>query len=234
MSDPWRVHTVVFDLDDTLYLERDFVRSGFAAAERWLNRERGVAGFAECATRLFAGGLRGHVFDAALAELGVAVSPATIERLVAAYRGHEPVLSLPEDAVAALAWARRRLRLGLITDGFASVQVRKIRALGLEAQIPCRIVTDELGREFWKPSPEPYHRVMQHFPGSAEGFVYVGDNPRKDFLAPRALGWRTVRIRRVGGEHADYLASPDEDAERAIDSLRTLEEFIQPTDAHAD
>lgn len=232
MSDPWRVHTVVFDLDDTLYLERDFVLSGFAAADRWLQDEEGVTGFAECAGRLFAGGLRGRVFDAALAELRVAATPVMIERLVAAYREHEPVLSLPADSIAALAWAARGFRLGLITDGFAAVQRRKIRALGLEEHIPCRIVTDELGREFWKPSPEPYRRVMQHFPGSAAGFLYVGDNPRKDFLAARALGWRTVRIQRDGAEHADYLATPEENAERTIDTLRTLEEFIQPTEAH--
>ncbi len=230
MSEPWRVHTVVFDLDDTLYLERDFVLSGFAAADRWLTSEKGVSGFAERAGRIFAGGLRGRVFDAALAELGVAATPATIERLVAVYRDHEPALSLPADAVAALVWAARGYRLGLITDGYAAVQRRKIRALGLEPHIPCRIVTDELGREFWKPSPEPYLRVMRHFPGSPEGFVYVGDNPRKDFLAPRALGWRTVRIQREGGEHTDYRSAPGEDAERAIASLQTLEEFIQPTD----
>ena len=34
---------VTFDLDDTLYLERDFVRSGFAAVGAWLATERGYA-----------------------------------------------------------------------------------------------------------------------------------------------------------------------------------------------
>ncbi len=226
--DRWPVHTVVFDVDDTLYLERDFVFSGFAAVDRWLSSERGLAGFGECARRLFAEGLRGRVFDAVLAELRQRAEPADIERLVAIYREHEPVLELQPDAASSLAWAERTFRIGLITDGVAAVQQRKIRALGLEARIACRIVTDEWGREFWKPSPEPYRRVMEQLPGSASGFVYVADNPRKDFIAPRALGWRTVRIRRECGEHVSSIATPAEEAEVEITSLHELQDLLRP------
>ena len=230
MSECWRVHTIVFDLDDTLYLERDFVLSGFAAVDLCLRNEQGIAGFAESAGRLFAEGVRGRIFDAALAELGHAPTPETIQRLVAIYREHEPAIELLPDAAAALAWAARWFRLGLITDGYAAVQARKIRALGLEARIPFRIVTDELGRAFWKPNPEAYRRVMQHFPGSPAGYVYVGDNPRKDFLAPRELGWRTLRVRRSGGESSGVSAAPHEDAEREIASLLALEELLRPSE----
>lgn len=230
MSEPWRLHTIVFDLDDTLYLERDFVLSGFAAADRCLASERGTAGFAECAGRLFAEGKRGKVFDAALAELGIEPTPASVDRLVAAYREHEPSIALCEDSVATLEWAAPGFRLALITDGYAAVQVRKIRGLGLESRIPCRIVTDEIGRAFWKPSPEPYRHVMQHFPGAPEGYVYIGDNPRKDFTSARALGWRTVRIRRPGGEHSEYIATADEEADRTIHSLLELQAFVAVAD----
>jgi putative hydrolase of the HAD superfamily len=227
MSERWPIHTLVFDLDDTLYLERDFVLSGFGAVERWLRSERGVEGFGERAGRLFAKGARGHIFDAVLVELGLDAAAVEVEHLVAIYREHEPAIALLPDAIATLAWAGPRFQLGLITDGYAAVQARKIRALGLDAHIPCRIVTDEWGRECWKPSPEPYRRVMRHFPGPEAGYVYVGDNPRKDFLAPRALGWRTVRIRRAGGEHAGYAAAAEEEAEHEIASLDELPALLQ-------
>ncbi len=155
MSDRWPIHTVVFDLDDTLYLERDFVLSGFAAVDRWLSSARGVEGFGERAGRIFREGARGRIFDTVLAELGLHAAPAEVERLVAVYREHTPTVSLMPDAEAALAWAAEAFQLGLITDGCAAVQRRKICALGLEARIACRIVTDEWGRESWKPSPEP-------------------------------------------------------------------------------
>ena len=38
---------VVFDVDDTLYLERDYVRSGFRAVGVWASRWLGLSGFAE-------------------------------------------------------------------------------------------------------------------------------------------------------------------------------------------
>ena len=71
---------VTFDLDDTLYLERDFVRSGFAAVGAWLATERGVRGFEACAWRLFEAGRRGDIFDRVLPRLGVAPERALIRR----------------------------------------------------------------------------------------------------------------------------------------------------------
>ena len=41
-ADRWPVHTVVFDLDDTLFAERDYVLSGFRAVDEWIRRERRV------------------------------------------------------------------------------------------------------------------------------------------------------------------------------------------------
>ena len=47
---------LVFDLDDTLYPERQFALSGFAAAGRWAEAELGIAGLAADMTRLLDGG----------------------------------------------------------------------------------------------------------------------------------------------------------------------------------
>ena len=222
MTEPWPIHTIVFDLDDTLYPESDFVHSGFVAADAWLRREQGIEGFLERALRLFAAGQRGTIFNQALAELGAPEADALVRRLVAVYREHEPALTLEPAAEAVLAWAESRFELALITDGFAAVQARKIRALDLERRIACRIITDELGREFWKPHPAAFRKVMEVLPGPADGYVYVADNPRKDFVAPRRLGWRTLRLRRPGGEHAAYVAGEQEAAEREVASLAEL------------
>jgi putative hydrolase of the HAD superfamily len=35
--------------------------------------------------------------------------------------------------------------------------------------------------------------------GNDCAFVYVADNPLKDFQAPIAMGWKTVRVRRAQG-----------------------------------
>lgn len=226
MIEQAQIHTAVFDLDDTLYPERDFVLGGFAAAGAWLRVTHGVAGFAEIASHLFATGRRGTIFNEALPLIGLEPKAELVAQLVETYRSHEPHLRLFPDAVAAIAWAAPRFHLALITDGFAGVQARKIRALGLEAIIGCRIITDELGREFWKPSPEPYRRVMIHSPGRASGYVYVADNPRKDFIGARQLGWRTVRVRRPGGEHSDYEPTAAEAADQETVDLHGLQQLF--------
>lgn len=223
MSESWPIHTVVFDVDDTLFPERQFVLGGFAAAGEWLRDRRQVDGFAARATELFEAGRRGRIFDEALGLLGIGTDADLVSELIRVYREHRPRLALFPDAQRVLHSLVGRVNVALITDGFARVQRNKIAALGLDPRIELHVVTDELGgREYWKPNPEAFCVVMRHYPGPPAGFVYVADNPRKDFIAPRALGWRTVRVRRSGGEHYDYFATAAEAAEVTISELTEL------------
>jgi putative hydrolase of the HAD superfamily len=229
MDNRWPVHTVVFDLDDTLYDEKNFVFSGFAAVETWLREVHRVDEFATHARRLFDSGLRGQIFDESLKYLGLGSSPQLVAEMVEVYRRHEPRLELLPEARDALVWARSEgLRLAVVTDGYAMVQRRKITALGLATQIDCCVVSDELGgRAFWKPNKAPFLRVMGDMNGEPTGFVYVADNPRKDFIAPRALRWRTLRVRREGTEHGRYEATVNESAEKDITSLAALPSILR-------
>src|SRR3546814_13775930 len=85
---------VVLDLDDTLYLERDYVRSGFKAVEQWLALERAAAGFSDTCWRLFEGGHRGDIFDQGLLELGLDSHAELVAQLVTVYREHHPDIAL--------------------------------------------------------------------------------------------------------------------------------------------
>ncbi len=228
MDEPWRIRVVVFDLDDTLYPERDYVLSGFAAVDRWLVAQCGVIGFYERAHALFSAGQRGRIFDEVLTQLGLPAAPARVAELVDVYRQHVPALRLFSDADAVLQQIAHGFQLALITDGYRVAQEKKIAALALTARIPFCVVTDALGREFWKPSPEPYRRVMAHYGGQAEGYVYVADNPRKDFIGARRLGWKTVRVRRPGCEHSEYEPTAEESANVEIPSLLNLIPLMVP------
>lgn len=182
---------IVLDMDDTLYLERDYARSGFAAVGALL----GQADFAARAMALLDAGGRGDIFDRLAPEPGMAAE------MIAAYRTHRPAIALAPDAARLLA---RLPAAALITDGNETTQRSKIFALGLDALDPV-IVTDSLGIAFRKPHPRAFELVMRRHGLAGSDCLYVGDNPAKDFLAPRRLGWRTLRIRRAGGlhEHAE-------------------------------
>lgn len=211
---------VVFDLDDTLYLERDFVRSGFQAVGAWLAREHGRDGFFDRAWALFEAGVRGTIFDRALEELGIAPQPDLIQRLVQVYRGHEPEIQLLPDAARALErCCATGIGVALLTDGFEAVQRRKIEALRVEDHCAPVICTDCWGREFWKPHARGFQMIQDHFGLPPEALVYVADNPAKDFIGPLRLGWRTVRLCRPLGLHAEDMAAPAADAEILAQSL---------------
>jgi putative hydrolase of the HAD superfamily len=216
---------LVFDLDDTLYLERDFVRSGFRAVDRWLASRDMVEGFFEVAWQLFEAGRRGDVFDCTLERLGMSLEAELIRRLVDVYRSHAPAIALDPEAAGLLARLHARGPLALLTDGYRATQERKVAALGLERYCSPIVYTDALGREHWKPSPRGFLSIQQRFGGQANRFVYIGDNPAKDFRAPNALGWLTIRLRHPRGEHARAEAQGALDAAaHTITHLAEIEE----------
>ncbi|OQX70406.1 MAG: hypothetical protein B6A08_00840 [Sorangiineae bacterium NIC37A_2] len=216
---------VIFDLDDTLYLESEFARSGFRHLDTSL-RTRGISGFFERAWERFCAGHRTKIFDAVLAELGVDASEAKVRELVEMFRSHRPEISLAPDAAWLLDhWAGERA-LGLITDGWSLTQHQKIDALALRQRLACIVVSDDLGGpDFWKPSPAPFEAVMSRM-GPREKFVYVGDNPHKDFVTARKLGWKTVRVRRKGGLHEKVEPLSGYESHHVVEDLRALSSLL--------
>lgn len=190
---------LVFDLDDTLYPERAFAVSGFQAAGRWAEVTLGIDGLAGDMTRLLDEGRLGQLFGMALAARLPGHTPEHLAALIEAYRDHEPELALFEDAAWALGHFAGRGKLGLITDGTHRVQARKVAALGIAARFQHIVYTDALGgRAFSKPHPRSYELIEQALGAEGGHFVYVGDNPAKDFVVPNARGWTSVMIIRPG------------------------------------
>lgn len=213
---------IVFDLDDTLYLERDYVRSGLRAVGRWASTALGMDGLGEVMRARFEAGARSHIFDDSLQEMGLTPSPPIIARMLATYRQHRPDICLAPDAERFLARRDGRTGFAVITDGFLDAQRRKIRALGLYGRgIHLGICTDKWGRECWKPNPRAFEHVEQIFGRLGGSLTYVADNPSKDFTAPRSRGWRTVQIARPDRIHK-FGVNEGVKADRIIE---TLEEF---------
>lgn len=201
---------VILDVDDTLYLERDYVKGGFAAVGEHVHKEAGVSGFARVAWRLFQEGRRGRIFDQAMCELGLDSSALAVADLVAVYRSHTPEIQLLGDSRATIEQlCGRGVPLGVITDGPAASQRGKIAALGLERYMAIIVVTDELGPGAGKPSDVGFRMVQEALGLPGSSLMYVADNPVKDFVAPHALGWRTVRIRRRGSLYASVDSGND-------------------------
>jgi len=186
---------LIIDLDDTLYDERSYVLSGFrAVAAEVAGRHPGVdadALFGAMQAELDAHG-RGQVFDRALAQAGLAPDPETVAALVAAYRAHEPAITLWPGVAETLADLRRDHRLAILTDGLPLMQRRKVAALGVEALVDEVLYSWE--HESPKPDPACYAEALRRLGTRAEETVVIGDNPGHDMAAARAIGAPSIRV----------------------------------------
>jgi len=215
---------IVFDLDDTLYPERQFALSGFRAASRWAQIELGVMSLEAEMTRLLDEGHLGQLFPLVLKAARPNHTEAELKAFVRAYRDHEPEIALHEDGRRALERYGARGPLGLITDGTHSMQAAKVRALGIAHRFAEIVYTDALGarRAYAKPHSLAYERIASAMGGAHDRFVYVGDNPSKDFIAPNALGWTTVWVVRPGGIHDGAKVADGGAPQHTIQSLDEL------------
>ncbi|MFW6155148.1 MAG: HAD family hydrolase [Planctomycetota bacterium] len=202
------IQAVVFDLDDTLCSERDYVRSGYGAVAATMAADPvASSAIAEWMWARFCEGRTERMFNAAAAAFGLPDDPDTIARWVACYRDHRPQIAPHADAVEVLEALRGRVKLGLLSDGFLPAQALKLDAVGLQAYFDAIVFTEAMGRDCWKPSPAGFERIAAELNVPHNCCAYVGDNPSKDFVAPNALGWLTIQWRRDGQVHADTPAA---------------------------
>lgn len=217
------VRVVAMDLDDTLYPEQAYVFSGYDAVGQWLRRRRTCPTDPAARMReLFLAGERRQVFDRLLAEYG-ASDAALIADMVTCYRTHTPALEYHPDATLALEQWRGRFKLAVISDGPLIMQQRKAAALQVERWCDCLVLTDQWGSQYWKPDPRSFEFLETRLGLGGAACLYIADNPAKDFVAPRALGWRTVQIRRAGGFYGDQAAPPGGQPELVVSSLLQLD-----------
>ena len=213
--------TIVLDLDDTLYLERDFARSGYAAVGRSLSRLVDPEQFATVCFELLAIGHRGDIFDRALDYFGIEGDERDIAAMVRTYRGHEPDIALCDDVPAFLERFSAK-RTALISDGPEAMQAAKVRALGLDSRIDHIILTGQWEGDFGKPHPRAFREVAERSGHAPEELVYIADNASKDFLAPNEMGWLTIQVVRPGRVHNSSPPTPDHAARLTLTSLKEL------------
>ena len=202
-----RIRAVIFDLDDTLYPERQYVRSGYAAVCEHLRGAMGRDGpFEQFLWGRFCRGEAAGAFDDLSATYKLDLSADDIRGLLEVYRTHRPDIRPFESIPDLLALLHGRCKLGLLSDGFLPAQQLKLEALKLGRFFEETVFTDQMGRDAWKPSPAGFERIGDLLGEAHAACAYVADNPAKDFVAPNALGWLTVQYRQPGQVHADKPA----------------------------
>jgi putative hydrolase of the HAD superfamily len=223
---------LLFDLDDTLYRERRFMLSGYAAvagavAARTSAPARAVL---RRLARAATSGGRGRAFQDVCRHYGLEQS--VVPELVAIYRGHRPSLRLPRASRRVLEMVRQRWRTAVITNGPPDVQKRKLEALGLPPLVDVVVLAHACGARLGKPDAEPFLHALAQLGVLPSAAVMVGDDPLADIDGARCLGIRAIQVRRAPGApvhaHADAVVD-------SIDHVPALaERLLQEQVVHAD
>ncbi len=214
---------LVLDLDDTLFPEADFAFSGYKAIAAEIKRRNGAEPTIEQLTDFLPHIMTGareageNPMDAMVAACGRHAIP--IDEAVEIYRSHTPELTIQQIWLKTLdSFAEQGIATGIITDGRSHTQRAKIRALGIERFFPAEdiMISEEQG--FSKTEPAMFRHFVSKYP-NASAFIYVGDNPAKDFRRPALMGWHTVGLRgteanihpQTGGfQPSEWIDSPEQ------------------------
>jgi putative hydrolase of the HAD superfamily len=226
------IRVIVFDLDDTLYPERHYVRSGFMAVSLYMNKVWGIPDFFQLTWERYIRGERKKIFDRAIRECGISDSAELIGSLVHIYRSHMPDIILYQDAVWALEKYSEKVLLALISDGYLEAQRKKAKALGISKYFQVMYFTDEWGKSFWKPNPFVFRKLEKELNVTGNECVYISDNPTKDFIAPNELGWQSIQVVRSDGEYAKARIPKNGRPLMQINSLTYLEEVLDLGEVH--
>lgn len=185
------VKGVIFDLDDTLYSEKEYIRSGFKAVSDYLG-----GGYEEKLWGFFEAGI--PAVDEIAKELG---RENDKEKILNIYRNHKPNIRLYSGALEMIEELKANgIRVGIITDGRPEGQKNKIHALGLDKIVDDIIITDELGGiQFRKPCDIAFRMMQVRWRLYMNEIVYIGDNIHKDFIAPSQLGIKSVLLKNKDG-----------------------------------
>jgi HAD superfamily hydrolase (TIGR01509 family) len=236
-----RIRCVLFDYGNTLvpYGRTEAAAVDRVVAEAVARRTPGLdaGGFTAAASRVKDALIRGTRatgrevanadFARALAEAaGHPRAPAGLEEELEEHVGEAfvRVLRLPPDTLPVLDALAGRHRLGLVSNYYLPVPLRRsLERFGIAGRLGATVVSGEVG---WvKPRPEPFLAALRALGADPRECVFVGDNLHADVGGASALGMLTVHVREWLGDALPVDRADAEDGprpDRTVDRLSDL------------
>ncbi len=208
---------VVFDLDDTLYSEFDYLQSAFKQIAAILSLEIKKDIYDEMIS-LYEN--KEDVFKTIIEKYNI--KGLTKPMLLSNYRNHLPAINLHAGYNTSLEKIKEKCKaVGLITDGRSNTQRNKLKALGLDNYFNDIIISEEFGSE--KPDERNYKYFESRYPNYK--YWYIGDNISKDFITPNRLNWISICLKNSGKIiHSSTVEHPLE--YQPLYSIESLNELL--------
>jgi len=183
---------VIFDLDDTLYYEINFLKSAYLEISDFIANSINTDKTIVFNDMLMFYQSKENCFEKIIEKYDL---PIAISDLLHLYRNHKPNLILSSDRLQVLNYLKQaNIPMGILTDGRSVQQRNKIKALGIENYFDKIVVSEEIGTE--KPHINNFKTFETTF-GNGQ-YYYIGDNIKKDFITPNKLKWTTICLKDIG------------------------------------
>ena len=214
---------VVFDIDDTLHKEIEYMKSAYRLIAKELWDDKWYEHYTQMLADYHAGV---NVFEKICAQR----ADVELAGLLNMYRFGVHELTLDDEVVEVLSSLKAKgVILGIVSDGREVTQMNKVEALGLIRWIDADCIVINSDSKLFKPNPSGYERLVAairaKYGDELFEYTYVGDNLKKDFIVPNALGWNTICLKDDGRNihKQDFdAASGDAMPKKVIASLREL------------
>ena len=209
---------IIFDLDDTLIDEQKFVQSGLEIVSKKISKEFLKENIRKKLNIIFNKFGRGKVFDIFFQNL---TTKKNINKYVKIYRKHLPNIKLKKEAKKILKKLKKKnFSIYILTDGNKITQRQKIKKLNLTKYFKKIYVTHEFGEKNMKPSLHCFRKIKKIEKTSWSNMIYIGDNPKKDFVGLNAVGADTIRV--LTGPFKNLKTSKKFDAKYSVKSLNEI------------
>lgn len=221
------IKAVIFDIDDTLYNEIDFVKSGFMLVAEYFSKKyskdlkevyNNLLSLFKVSPKL--------VFNRLLKLYNI-IDDKEQANLVKMYREHVPKIALDSNVIELFGWLHENnYKIGIVSDGNYITQKNKCEALKLYNYIDYIVLTGKYGKEYFKPNKKPFELIANELFININEMIYIGDNPKKDFY-PSVYGIKTVRFYNKNGVYYNesYLDNVKEDY--SINNLCDVKEILK-------
>ncbi len=212
---------IIFDLDDTLYSEKEYVLSGFKEIacfflSNYKLRKKQTFNFLLNYFNLYG---RKFIFNSLLREHNK-YNKKNLMKLVSIYRNHNPKISISKNTKNILEKIAKKNNLYLVTDGNKLVQRNKIKSLKITNYFKKIFITHQYGLIYSKPSLFCFRKIKNYENTNWSNLVYIGDDPNKDFINLNSKGCITIRIN--SGRFKNIILDKKHEAKYMINSLNEL------------
>lgn len=207
---------IIFDLDDTLMYEIEYLESAYYEIASLLDKSNKDRLYEDMIHWYYQ---KQDVFGM----LEKKYSHAKID-LLNIYRNHFPTIKMAEDVKDTLDYLKRNsYKIGLISDGRSVTQRNKLKALNIEDIFEKIIISEEFGST--KPDVKNFKIFMDD---ENLEYFYIGDNTKKDFIAPNNLGWVTIALKDAGRNihKQDFDWSEEHKPHFIVDNIKDIIKYI--------